>query len=82
MKEFTYKIKDELGIHARPAGLLVKETSKFVSEIIIEKGEKIGEIILTLNGETLGKTALIAHNTVLKKNTYRHFTEIMKSLFI
>ena len=25
MKEFTYVIKEELGLHARPAGLLVKE---------------------------------------------------------
>lgn len=24
MKQFTYTIKDELGVHARPAGLLVK----------------------------------------------------------
>ena len=48
----------------------------------IEKGDKIGEIILTLNGETLGKTTLIAHDTVLKKNIYEHFTEIMKNLLI
>jgi len=40
MKEITYKIKDEVGIHARPAGLLVKKASEFSSEILIEKGEK------------------------------------------
>ena len=40
MKEITYKIKDEVGIHARPAGLLVKKASEFSSEIMIEKGEK------------------------------------------
>ena len=28
MKEFTYVIQDEIGIHARPAGLLVKEAAK------------------------------------------------------
>ena len=43
MKEFTYTIKDELGIHARPAGLLVKEATKFQSDITIEKGEKKGD---------------------------------------
>ena len=43
MEEIKYTIKDPLGIHARPAGLLVKETSKFVSDIIIEKGEKKGD---------------------------------------
>ena len=31
MKEFTYVIKEELGLHARPAGLLVKEAKKFQS---------------------------------------------------
>ena len=28
MKQFTYTIKDELGVHARPAGLLVKLAKK------------------------------------------------------
>ena len=31
MKQFTYVITDEAGIHARPAGLLVKEAAKFAS---------------------------------------------------
>ena len=25
MKSFSYTVKDELGIHARPAGMLVKD---------------------------------------------------------
>ena len=37
MQEFSYTIKDELGIHARPAGLLVKEAKKFTSSITIKK---------------------------------------------
>lgn len=36
MKEFEYKIKDKFGIHARPAGLLVKEASKYQSSAIME----------------------------------------------
>ena len=40
MKSFTYVIKDELGIHARPAGLLVKEVKQFTSAITLECGEK------------------------------------------
>ena len=40
MKEINYVVRDELGIHARPAGLLVKEAGKFQSEIKIKKGEK------------------------------------------
>ena len=30
MKEFKYVIKDEQGIHARPAGMLVKEVNDFI----------------------------------------------------
>ena len=40
MKTFTYTIKDEIGIHARPAGMLVKEAKNFKSEILIEKNGK------------------------------------------
>lgn len=40
MKSFEYTVKDELGIHARPAGLLVKEAKKFQSECTITKGDK------------------------------------------
>ena len=40
MKTFDYTIKDELGIHARPAGLLVKEAKKFSSECTITKDGK------------------------------------------
>ena len=39
MTQFSYTIKDELGIHARPAGLLVNEAKKFKpAEITISKG--------------------------------------------
>ncbi len=40
MKQFNYTIKDELGIHARPAGLLVKEAQKFSSSITVAKDGK------------------------------------------
>lgn len=40
MKEFTYIIKDEIGIHARPAGLLAKEAKAFTSKITIEANGK------------------------------------------
>ena len=43
MKNFTYTIKDEIGIHARPAGLLAKEVKKYQSKITITKGEKTVE---------------------------------------
>lgn len=40
MKSFSYKVKDELGIHARPAGMLVKEVKNFQSKVTLEKDGK------------------------------------------
>lgn len=43
MKEFLYTVKDPLGIHARPAGILVKEASRFASSITIELDGKVAD---------------------------------------
>ena len=40
MKTFNYTITDELGIHARPAGMLAKTAKALDSEITITKEEK------------------------------------------
>ncbi|MEE1197100.1 MAG: HPr family phosphocarrier protein [Lachnospiraceae bacterium] len=40
MTEFKYVITDELGIHARPAGMLVKEAKKFASTIKLATAAK------------------------------------------
>lgn len=40
MKNIQYTVNDPLGIHARPAGLLVKESSQFSSSITMKKGDK------------------------------------------
>lgn len=40
MKSFEYTVKDELGIHARPAGMLAKAAKALDSEITITKGDK------------------------------------------
>ena len=40
MKEFQYTVKDACGIHARPAGLLVKVAKGFASTATLEKGGK------------------------------------------
>lgn len=40
MQTFKYVIRDELGIHARPAGLLVKEAKNFNSTISLEANGK------------------------------------------
>lgn len=43
MKKFEYAVRDEVGIHARPAGLLVKEAKKYESKISITKDGKSAE---------------------------------------
>lgn len=41
MKSFEYTITDPVGIHARPAGILVKEVKGFIgSTVTIAKGDK------------------------------------------
>ncbi|MGP1588658.1 HPr family phosphocarrier protein [Oribacterium sp. oral taxon 102] len=40
MREFNYTITDPNGIHARPAGLLVKQLKTFASSVTIFKGDK------------------------------------------
>ena len=40
MKEFQYTVKDACGIHARPAGLLVKTVKGFASNVTLEKDGK------------------------------------------
>ena len=40
MKEFQYTVKDACGIHARPAGLLVKVVKGFSSTATLEKNGK------------------------------------------
>ena len=40
IKNFSYTIKDEIGIHARPAGLLAKKAKEFQSVVTLEKDGK------------------------------------------
>lgn len=63
MVRFSYEIKDELGIHARPAGQLVKLVSGFKSSVRISngKGEADAKRLLALMklGVQCGQTAEI-----------------------
>lgn len=43
MLTFRYTLTDEAGLHARPAGLLVKEAKKYESKIVIKKETKAVE---------------------------------------
>lgn len=43
MQQFSYVITDEIGIHARPAGMLVKEAKNFKSKITLSGKEKTAD---------------------------------------
>lgn len=43
MVKFSFVVTDEMGLHARPAGALVKEAAKCTSKVTIKKGEKTGD---------------------------------------
>ncbi len=43
MEQFSYRVTDPAGIHARPAGLIVKEAAKFKSDIKIKANGKEAE---------------------------------------
>ena len=54
MKSFQYVIKDEVGIHARPAGELAKEAKKYLSTITITKGDKPATVTKLMAVMSLG----------------------------
>lgn len=43
MKSFNYVIKEELGLHARPAGILAKQARGYESKVTITKAGKSAE---------------------------------------
>lgn len=61
MRSFEYRITDEVGLHARPAGLLVKEAKKYASVIRVEKDGKSAEAgrLMALMGLGIKKGDLV-----------------------
>ena len=54
MKSFDYTITDEIGIHARPAGILAKKAKEYASRITITKGGKTAEAQMLMAVMSLG----------------------------
>ena len=81
MKQFEYTINDPLGIHARPAGMLVKEAKAFVVTItkngttvkagqlmkLMSLGVKQGDVV-TVAAEGANEDAAIAALTAFFNN--------------
>ena len=66
MAKFTYVVQDNEGIHARPAGMLVKEAKKFASECTITKDgktKKLTQLMMLMSlGVKQGDTVTVAAN--------------------
>jgi phosphocarrier protein len=54
MKSFEYTIKEPVGLHARPAGMLNKEARKYKSAIIIHAGAKNANVLRLMAVMQLG----------------------------
>lgn len=54
MPEVSLKIKNKVGLHARPASLFVQEANKFNSTIMVTKGDTTANAKSILNVLTLG----------------------------
>lgn len=54
MKTFTYTIRDEVGIHARPAGMLVNTAKATGCKVTIEKGGRSADACKLFSVMSLG----------------------------
>lgn len=52
--EIKVIVKDPVGLHARPASVMVQEATKFESEITISAGEKSGNLKSIMSVMALG----------------------------
>ena len=84
MKQFTYTITDSIGIHARPAGLLVKAARAFASTITVEtaataagptkllallrRGAKLGDCVTVRGAGAAAEAAAAAMEQFFQEN--------------
>lgn len=85
IRSFEYIITDEIGIHARPAGLLVRETEKYESKItIVYNGKNIdaGKLfdIMSL-GVRKGEMVVVLTEGADEQNASEKMEEFFKANF-
>lgn len=77
MKSFKYTIQDPLGLHSRPAGVLVKKAKEYNSVITITRGDKEVQADKLMAVLTLGvKTGEEVTVKVLGEDEDRVCTEV------
>lgn len=81
MKTFEYTIKDELGIHARPAGLLVKTAKSLDSEITITLREKSVNAVKLMAVMSMGIKGGDVIKVTIEGGDEEHSERVMKDFF-
>ena len=83
MKTFNYTITDELGIHARPAGMLAKTAKALDSEITITKEEKsvgASKLMMLMGlGVKCGETVIVTVNGADEEEAAAAMEEFFKT---
>jgi len=54
MTGFSYRITDEVGIHARPAGLMMKKSLEYKSNIMVKCNGKTADVRKIMSVMALG----------------------------
>ena len=80
MKSFEYVITDEVGIHARPAGILAKKAKEYTSKITLTKDGKSAEAqklmaVMSL-GVKKGETVVVSVEGEDEERMWYKYTEI------
>ena len=72
MKSFNYTITDPVGLHARPAGLLVKEVKNYASLVTISKAGKSCDAkkLMMLILQSANRVNLLRNFVVFVKNSW------------
>ena len=82
MKEFKYTITDPEGIHARPAGELVKAAKQFTSTIKLAKDRKGGDCkkIIGIMGQAVknGQEVTLTFEGEDEEAAYEAVSQFMK----
>ncbi|MBR2886044.1 MAG: D-alanyl-D-alanine carboxypeptidase [Clostridia bacterium] len=86
------KSKTIMALTKKSSSVLIEKTKKDLIKTHInipeeisapvKKGDIVGEMIVTLDGETLAKTNLIADKSVKKKTGADYFVKLFKELFV
>ena len=85
MKELIFTVKDPAGLHARPAGLLVKEAQRLSDRVTISKGEKSADLkkLLSVMGLGIrhGETVTIRIEGKDEEASFSHLESVLKETF-